>query len=72
MSVDNLLVLIKKNIFISYIHTFLKIEKKENFKFSYCNYGGNFISSFENEKVLGRNFIQKKSKKWTTNFKKFY
>lgn len=55
---------LNQNKFFYFVHSyFLKIEKKENFKFSYCNYGGNFISSFENEKVFGTQFHPEKSQK---------
>ncbi len=61
---DGLFSGLEDNKFFYFVHSYyLKIEKKENFKFSYCNYGGKFISSFENNKVFGTQFHPEKSQK---------
>jgi len=61
---DGLFAGLNENKFFYFVHSyFLKVEDRENFKLSYCNYGGKFVSSFENNKVFGTQFHPEKSQK---------
>ena len=61
---DGLFSGLNKNMFFYFVHSyFLKVEDKSDFKFSYCNYGGKFISSFENQNIFGTQFHPEKSQK---------
>jgi len=55
---------LKENMFFYFVHSyFLEIDSPSDFKFSYCNYGGKFISSFENQNIFGTQFHPEKSQK---------
>jgi len=53
---------LQKENFFYFIHSyfFLPITTKE-FKFSYCNYGKKFVSSYESDKICGTQFHPEKS-----------
>ena len=56
---------IKKDKYFYFVHSYYFEPKKEdlNFKYSYCNYGKKFISSFENDKIFGTQFHPEKSQR---------
>ena len=54
---------IDKNRYFYFVHSyfFLPNKKNLNFHYSYCNYGGKFISSFESKQIFGTQFHPEKS-----------
>jgi glutamine amidotransferase len=56
---------IKKDKHFYFVHSYYFEPKSKNlnFKYSYCNYGKKFISSFESDKICGTQFHPEKSQK---------
>lgn len=54
---------IDKNRYFYFVHSYYFSTKNKNlnFKYSYCNYGKKFISSFENDRIFGTQFHPEKS-----------
>ncbi len=49
--------------FFYFIHSFFLKSQSKRFRFSYCEYGKKFISSFEFENIFGTQFHPEKSQK---------
>ncbi len=56
---------VEKNKYFYFVHSyyFEPSTKNSDLKYSYCEYGKKFISSFENDKIFGTQFHPEKSQK---------